>query len=115
MRRDNVSDLRTFIAVAREQSFTKAAAKLGVSQSALSYTVRTLEARLWHRLLTRTTRSVSVTAAGNAFSGASGRGSTRSKAKFRHATRCAINQQVLSGLRPWSMPQRPFSGPPSRS
>jgi DNA-binding transcriptional LysR family regulator len=64
MRRDNVSDLRTFIAVAREQSFTKAAAKLGVSQSALSYTVRTLEARLGIRLLTRTTRSVSLTAAG---------------------------------------------------
>ncbi|MEQ1614614.1 MAG: LysR family transcriptional regulator [Hyphomicrobiaceae bacterium] len=64
MRRDNVSDLRTFIAVAREQSFTKAAAKLGVSQSALSYTVRTMEARLGVRLLTRTTRSVALTDAG---------------------------------------------------
>ena len=64
MRRDNVSDLRAFIAVAREQSFTKAAAKLGVSQSALSYTIRTLEARLGIRLLTRTTRSVSLTEAG---------------------------------------------------
>ena len=46
MRRDNVNDLTAFIAVAREQSFTKAAAQLGVSQSALSYTIRTLEARL---------------------------------------------------------------------
>jgi DNA-binding transcriptional LysR family regulator len=64
MRRDNVSDLRAFVAVAREQSFTKAAAKLGVSQSALSYTVRTMEARLGLRLLTRTTRSVSLTEAG---------------------------------------------------
>lgn len=64
MRRDNVNDLTAFIAVAREQSFTKAAAKLGVSQSALSYTVRTLEARLGLRLLTRTTRSVSLTEAG---------------------------------------------------
>ena len=64
MRRDNVSDLRTFIAVAREQSFTKAAAKIGVSQSALSYTVRTMEARLGVRLLTRTTRSVALTDAG---------------------------------------------------
>ncbi|MBB6257732.1 DNA-binding transcriptional LysR family regulator [Xanthomonas arboricola] len=64
MRRDNVNDFLAFIAVAREQSFTRAAAQLGVSQSALSYTVRTLEARLGLTLLTRTTRSVSVTEAG---------------------------------------------------
>lgn len=64
MRRDNLSDLRVFIAVAREHSFTKAAAKLNVSQSALSYTIRTMEARLGVRLLTRTTRSVSLTDAG---------------------------------------------------
>jgi DNA-binding transcriptional LysR family regulator len=59
-----VNDLTAFIAVAREQSFTRAAAQLGVSQSALSYTIRTLEARLGLRLLTRTTRSVSLTEAG---------------------------------------------------
>ena len=64
MRRKNISDYQAFIAVAREQSFTKAAAQLGVSQSALSYTVRTLEAHLGLRLLTRTTRSVAVTEAG---------------------------------------------------
>jgi DNA-binding transcriptional LysR family regulator len=64
MRRENVSDLLAFLAVARERSFTKAAAKLGVSQSALSQTVRALEARLALRLLTRTTRSVSPTDAG---------------------------------------------------
>jgi DNA-binding transcriptional LysR family regulator len=64
MRRDNLNDFLGFIAVARERSFTKAAAQLGVSQSALSYTVRTLEARLGLRLLTRTTRSVSLTEAG---------------------------------------------------
>lgn len=64
MRRENVNDYLAFIAVARAQSFTKAAAQLGVSQSALSYTVRTLEARLGLRLLTRTTRSVSLTEAG---------------------------------------------------
>jgi DNA-binding transcriptional LysR family regulator len=64
MQRENLNDLITFIAVAREQSFTKAAAKLGVSQSALSYTIRQLEARLGIRLLTRTTRSVSPTDAG---------------------------------------------------
>jgi DNA-binding transcriptional LysR family regulator len=50
MRRDNLNDFIACIAVAREQSFTKAAAKLGVSQSALSYTVRTLEGRLRDRM-----------------------------------------------------------------
>ncbi|MEZ2131945.1 MULTISPECIES: LysR family transcriptional regulator [unclassified Sinorhizobium] len=64
MPRENLNDLAAFIAVAREQSFTKAAAKLGVSQSALSQTIRGLEERLRLRLLTRTTRSVSPTQAG---------------------------------------------------
>lgn len=64
MLRQNANDLLAFLAVARERSFTKAAAKLGVSQSALSHTVRGLEARLGLRLLTRTTRSVSPTEAG---------------------------------------------------
>jgi DNA-binding transcriptional LysR family regulator len=64
MQRGNLDDLSAFIAVAREGSFTKAAAKLGVSQSALSYTIKELEARLKLRLLTRTTRSVSPTEAG---------------------------------------------------
>ncbi len=64
MRRENLSDLLAFLAVARDQSFTKAAAKLGVSRSALSHTLRGLEARLGLRLLSRTTRSVSATAAG---------------------------------------------------
>jgi DNA-binding transcriptional LysR family regulator len=64
MLRDNITDLIAFMAVARERNFTKAAAKLGVSQSALSHTIRDLEERLGLRLLTRTTRSVSPTAAG---------------------------------------------------
>jgi DNA-binding transcriptional LysR family regulator len=64
MPRQNVNNLLAFLAVARERSFTKAAAKLGVSQSALSHTVRGLEARLGLRLLARTTRSVSPTEAG---------------------------------------------------
>src|SRR3954464_5917772 len=64
MRRENINDLIAFIAVARDRSFTKAAAKLGVSQSALSHTIRGLEARLGLRLLTRTTRGVSPTEAG---------------------------------------------------
>jgi len=61
---ENLNDLLAFLAVARERSFTKAAARLGVSQSALSQTIRQLEARIGLRLLTRTTRSVSPTEAG---------------------------------------------------
>jgi DNA-binding transcriptional LysR family regulator len=64
MQRGNLDDLLAFLAVARERSFTHAATKLGVSQSALSHTVRELEERLGVRLLTRTTRSVSPTPAG---------------------------------------------------
>lgn len=64
MPRESYNDLLAFIAVARERSFTRAAAKLGVSQSALSHTIRALEARMDVRLLTRTTRSVSPTEAG---------------------------------------------------
>lgn len=64
MPRENFNDLLAFLAVARERSFTRAAAKLGVSPSALSHTISGLEARLGLRLLTRTTRSVSPTEAG---------------------------------------------------
>jgi DNA-binding transcriptional LysR family regulator len=64
MPRDSFNDLAAFIAVTRARSFTRAAAQLGVSQSALSQTVRGLEVRLGVRLLTRTTRSVSATEAG---------------------------------------------------
>ncbi len=61
---ENFHDLAAFLTVARERSFTRAAAQLGVSQSALSQTIRGLEARLGLRLLTRTTRSVAPTEAG---------------------------------------------------
>jgi len=64
MPRENLNDLQAFVHVAREGSFTRAAAQLGVSQSALSHTLRALEQRLGVRLLTRTTRSVSTTEAG---------------------------------------------------
>ncbi|QOL52107.1 LysR family transcriptional regulator [Massilia litorea] len=64
MARDNINDMLVFFAVARERSFTRAAAKLGMTQSALSHIVRSLEARLGVRLLSRTTRSVSPTEAG---------------------------------------------------
>jgi DNA-binding transcriptional LysR family regulator len=64
MQKETAADLVAFLAIAREQSFTRAAAQLGVSQSALSQTMRGLEARLGVRLLTRTTRRVSPTEAG---------------------------------------------------
>lgn len=64
MARRNLNDLLAFVTVAREGSFTRAAAVLGVTQSALSQAISGLEARLRIRLLTRTTRSVSPTAAG---------------------------------------------------
>lgn len=60
MPKGSLDDLRSFVAVAREQSFTRAAGKVGVSQSALSQTIRQIEERLGVRLLTRTTRSVSL-------------------------------------------------------
>ncbi|GBR71470.1 LysR family transcriptional regulator [Gluconobacter kanchanaburiensis] len=64
MRREELVDLNAFLIVSEEQSFTRAAARLGTSQSTLSYTVRRLEAQLGVRLLTRTTRRVSPTEAG---------------------------------------------------
>src|SRR5436305_7718756 len=64
MPRSNLNDLLAFRTVARERSFTRAAALVGVSPSALSHTIRQLEARLGVRLLTRTTRSVAPTEAG---------------------------------------------------
>jgi DNA-binding transcriptional LysR family regulator len=64
MARDNINDILVFLAVARERSFTRAAAKMGMSQSALSHIVRGLEARMGVQLLARTTRSVAPTEAG---------------------------------------------------
>jgi DNA-binding transcriptional LysR family regulator len=64
MRREELVDLNAFLTIAEEQSFTRAAAKLGTSQSSLSHTLRRLETRLGVRLLTRTTRSVAPTTAG---------------------------------------------------
>lgn len=64
MRREDLTDMLWFLAVAEEGSFTKAAARLGTSQPTLSHTIKQLEARMGLRLLTRTTRSVSPTEAG---------------------------------------------------
>lgn len=65
MAKTKVDDLQAFLAVAREQSFTKAAARLGITPSALSHTIRALEERLGVRLLARTTRNVAPTEAGD--------------------------------------------------
>lgn len=65
MQREDLADLCAFMAVADERSFTRAAARLGTSQSSLSHTIRRLEARLGMRLLVRTTRSVAPTQAGD--------------------------------------------------
>ncbi|KQO61035.1 LysR family transcriptional regulator [Methylobacterium sp. Leaf86] len=65
MNRENISDLIAFLAVARERNFTRAAAQLGISQPALSRTIRSLETRLGVRLLMRSTRSVAPTEAGD--------------------------------------------------
>src|ERR1700712_5090577 len=64
MTQAKVNDLQAFLAVAREQSFTRAAARLGITPSALSHTIRALEERLGVRLLARTTRNVAPTEAG---------------------------------------------------
>lgn len=64
MKHHKINDLQAFIAVARDQSFTKAAAKLGITPSALSHTMKALEERLGVRLLARTTRNVAPTEAG---------------------------------------------------
>src|SRR6478672_12297673 len=64
MERVNLNNVAAFVAVARERSFTRAAAQLGLSQSSVSHTISALEAKLGVRLLTRTTRGVSPTEAG---------------------------------------------------
>src|SRR5256885_11160659 len=86
MARRNLNDLLAFVTVAREGSFTRAAAALGVTQSALSQTVRALEERLQIRLLTRTTRSVSPTAAGERLMQDAGRSGSQ---EARSRNRCS--------------------------
>jgi DNA-binding transcriptional LysR family regulator len=79
---ENLNDLLALVTVAKERSFTRAAARLGVSQSALSHTVRGLEERLGLRLLTRTTRSVAPTEAGTVCCASPDRDSTKSRRKW---------------------------------
>ena len=104
MRRQDINDLLAFLAVAREGSFTKAAAKLGVSQSALSHTMRGLEERLGVRLLTRTTRKVSATAAGERLLRNLGPRFEEIEAELDALSELREKPAVPSASRPASMP-----------
>jgi DNA-binding transcriptional LysR family regulator len=73
MRREQLADLAAFVAVAQECSFTRGAAKLGITQSSLSHAIRRLESQLGLLLLARTTRSVAPTAAGPCAASTQGR------------------------------------------
>jgi DNA-binding transcriptional LysR family regulator len=110
MLKDNFNDLLSFMVVARERSFTRAAAQLGVSQSALSHAMRKLEARLDVRLLTRTTRSVVPTPAGEQLFRASARICWRSNRNSRRFAAAATNPQALSASSPASTRWTPSSG-----
>jgi hypothetical protein len=104
MQRGNLDGLLAFLAVARECSFKKAAAKLGGSQSALSYTIRELETRLGLRLLTRTTRSVSPTEGTSPASGCNPRDSARQRNQTRQTeVRCRteLPSEKMLLLRTW--------------
>ena len=97
MARENLNDIVAFLAVAREKNFTKAAAQLGVSQSALSHTIRALESRLGLRLLTRTTRSVSPTEAGDGLLSAVGPHFEDIRAELEALGRCGTNPPAMCG------------------
>ena len=113
MKRENIADLLAFVAVAQERSFTRAAAKLGISQSALSHRMRALEARLRLRLLTRTTRSVSPTEAGERLLQSVGQRLEEIEAELeavtalhRSAERHRVRQAPALSVAPISNPRR---------
>ena len=94
MRREELVDLNAFLVVAEEQSFTRAAAKLGTSQSALSHTIGRLEERLGVRLLLRTTRRVAPTEAGGCRLQAAAWRGWRFPARRRGMTRAADSKDL---------------------
>ena len=96
MRRDNVNDLLAFLAVARERSFTRAAQKAGLSQSALSHTICQLEERVGLGLLTRTTRAVAPTEAGQSLLEAIAPVSRRLMRRLLRSALCATSRQAPS-------------------
>ena len=111
MRRDNVNDLLAFLAVARERSFTRAAKKAGLSQSALSHTISQLESRLGIRLLTRTTRAVSPTEAGQRLLESIGPSFDEIDSKSRRSASCATSQRARYGSRHRITPSTTCFGP----
>jgi len=110
MLRDELGDLAAFLAVAEERSFTRAAARLGTSQSALSHTVRRLEARLGLRLLTRTTRSVAPTEAGERLLETLRPAFDEIDARLAHSASCGTSPPARSGSRPVNTRPRRSSG-----
>ncbi len=112
MARETINDLIAFLAVARERSFTRAAAQLGVSQSALSQTVRGLEARLGLRLLTRTTRSVAPTEAGERLLLTVGPRLEEIDAELAALSELRERPPAPSASRPTSTRPKRCSGPP---
>ena len=112
MLNDELSDLANFAAVAGARSFTRAAAKLGKSQSALSQSVRRLEERLKLRLLTRTTRSVMPTPAGEQLLSTLRPRWARLRLNSMRSASCANCPRDHSGSPPAGMRLRQFCGPP---
>ena len=94
MKRDDLYDLAAFAVVAEKASFTRAAAELGMSQSALSHAIKSLEERMGVRLLSRTTRSVSVTDAGERLLRSLSPASTKSPARSTRSVRCAARHRA---------------------
>jgi DNA-binding transcriptional LysR family regulator len=112
MLNDELSDLATFAAVADARSFTRAAAKLGKSQSALSQSVRRLEERLKLRLLTRTTSSLMPTPAGEQLLSTLRPALREIEASSMRSASYANCPRDRSGLPPAGMPLRRCCGPP---
>ena len=110
MARQNINDLLAFLVVARERSFTRAAAQLDVSQSALSHTIRGLEERLGLRLLTRTTRSVAPTEAGERLLRTVAPKLEEIDAELSALTGCATSRPAPSASPPPSIRPQQFSG-----
>jgi hypothetical protein len=110
MRREELGDLTAFAAIADERSFTRAAAKLAISQSALSHTVRRLEERLGVRLLTRTTRNVALTKQASGSSKPCGLRSLRSTPRSRRSVSSGRRRAARSASRRPSTPPGQFFG-----
>ncbi len=111
MLKENFNELQIFLVVARERSFTKAAGKLGVSQSALSHAMKALEERLNIRLLTRTTRSVAPTEAGRESLPALNRVLTSLNRNWSHLFNRTARPPGIFGYLPGNMPRRSLVWP----